>query len=212
MSRSVLALVLLLVFSIAAFGWRSYAQLRRFGDTGLRLGPPPGTIPRLAHLGFIVSIALAFVAPLVALVVGNPAAPWGLASLVEGPTGTVTLVAGTALSVTGIALTLWAQVQMGESWRVGVDASERTALVTTGMFASVRNPIFTSMLAGVAGLALLVPSAIGIGAVIATIASLELQVRYVEEPYLLAVHGDAYRQWGSATGRFLPAIGRLSAD
>jgi protein-S-isoprenylcysteine O-methyltransferase Ste14 len=31
----------------------------------------------------------------------------------------------------------------------------------------------------------------------------------VEEPALLAAHGDAYRRWAATTGRFLPGIGRL---
>ncbi|MET9817324.1 MULTISPECIES: hypothetical protein [unclassified Streptomyces] len=34
---------------------------------------------------------------------------------------------------------------MGASWRVGVDVGERTALITGGPFAYVRNPIFTAM-------------------------------------------------------------------
>lgn len=209
MSRALLALAVLIVFAVAAFGWRSYLQLRRYGDTGLRLGPPSGTVPRLAHLGFIVSFVLAFVAPVVAIVVDDASAPWGSTSWVEGTTGAVTLVAGLVLGVAGVVLTLVAQVQMGESWRVGVDGSERTTLVTTGLFASVRNPIFTSMLVGVAGLALLVPSAIGIGAFVLAVVSLEAQVRYVEEPYLLGVHGDPYRRWGRRTGRFVPGVGRL---
>jgi hypothetical protein len=33
-------------------------------------------------------------------------------------------------------------------------------------------------------------------------------VRCVEEPYLIRVHGDAYRSYARAVGRFLPGIGR----
>ena len=36
--------------------------------------------------------------------------------------------------------------EMGESWRIGVDPSETTTLVRTGVFGWVRNPIFTAML------------------------------------------------------------------
>jgi protein-S-isoprenylcysteine O-methyltransferase Ste14 len=42
------------------------------------------------------------------------------------------------------------------------------------------------------------------------LAALEIQVRGVEEPYLLRTHGEAYRRYAAATGRFLPGIGRLS--
>ena len=54
---------------------------------------------------------------------------------------------GFALMLVGILSTLWAQLAMGDSWRSGVDVGERTRLVTSGPFAWVRNPIFTSMLA-----------------------------------------------------------------
>ena len=33
----------------------------------------------------------------------------------------------------------------------------------------------------------------------------------VEEPYLLRMHGAAYRGYAEGTGRFVPGIGRLRA-
>jgi protein-S-isoprenylcysteine O-methyltransferase Ste14 len=32
-------------------------------------------------------------------------------------------------------------------------------------------------------------------------------VHIVEEPYLLTVHGDAYRDYLASVGRFVPALG-----
>jgi protein-S-isoprenylcysteine O-methyltransferase Ste14 len=69
---------------------------------------------------------------------------------------------GNALALLGIAATLYAQLAMGTSWRIGVDPEERTALVTDGPFALVRNPIFSAMLPTALGLALLVPSWVSI--------------------------------------------------
>ena len=43
----------------------------------------------------------------------------------------------------------------------------------------------------------------------ALLVALEIQVRAVEEPYLLRTHGDAYRRYAAATGRFVPGIGRI---
>jgi protein-S-isoprenylcysteine O-methyltransferase Ste14 len=117
--------------------------------------------------------------------------------------------AGLALFVVGLAGTLWAQLAMGDSWRVGVDTAERTALVRRGPFRIVRNPIFTAMLCGIVGVALLVPNAVSILAVLLLAVGLELHVRLVEEPYLERVHGAAYRGYAAATGRFLPGVGRL---
>lgn len=108
----------------------------------------------------------------------------------------------------GLAATLRAQVEMGRSWRIGVDADERTELVTGGTFAWSRNPIFACMVAVASGTALAVP---GPGTVLGTgllCAGVEAQVRLVEEPYLSRVHGERYRDYAGRTGRFVPWLGR----
>lgn len=97
---------------------------------------------------------------------------------------------------------------MGTSWRIGVDPSETTALVRSGVFGYVRNPIFTAMLFAVAGLVLLSPNGAALIALGALLAAIELQVRLVEEPYLHRTHGDAYRDYTASVGRFVPGIGR----
>lgn len=100
---------------------------------------------------------------------------------------------------------------MGASWRIGVDASERTGLVTTGVFHHVRNPIFTAMGITALGLTLMVGNLAALAGLAALAAALQLQVRLVEEPYLLRTHGDAYARYASTAGRFLPQVGRLTA-
>ena len=45
----------------------------------------------------------------------------------------------------------------------------------------------------------------GLGAIVIGV---QLEVRVVEEPYLRRVHGDAYEQYTTSVGRFLPRIGR----
>jgi len=39
------------------------------------------------------------------------------------------------------------------------------------------------------------------------VATIELQVRIVEEPYLTATHGDSYRDYLAHVGRFVPGVG-----
>ena len=116
---------------------------------------------------------------------------------------------GAALVSLGIAGALGAQMSMGDSWRIGVDARERTRLVTDGLFGVVRNPIFSFMLLSGVGLLLLLPSAFCALALALTFAGIELHVRVVEEPYLSRTHGDAYRAYASRVGRFVPGVGRL---
>ena len=116
---------------------------------------------------------------------------------------------GVVLYAVGLATIVFSQQWMGRSWRIGVDERERTRLVTGGPFTLVRNPIFTGMILTSAGLALMVPSVLSFAAVALLIASLEVQTRLVEEPYLTRVHGDEYTGWASRAGRFLPGVGRL---
>jgi protein-S-isoprenylcysteine O-methyltransferase Ste14 len=117
---------------------------------------------------------------------------------------------GAAIFLAGLIATFYAQVAMGDSWRIGVDEGERTALVTSGPFSVVRNPIFAAMLPATLGLTLLVPNVVALAGLAALGIALEIQVRLVEEPYLLRQHGDAYRNYAGRVGRFVPGLGRLA--
>jgi protein-S-isoprenylcysteine O-methyltransferase Ste14 len=75
-----------------------------------------------------------------------------------------------------------AQLIMGESWRMGIGEGEETTLVTTGPFRLVRNPIYTSACAAVAGFALMVPNAPSLASVALFILAFELLVRGSRSP------------------------------
>jgi protein-S-isoprenylcysteine O-methyltransferase Ste14/SAM-dependent methyltransferase len=194
------ALIGYLAFVVLAFGVRAVIQRRRTGSTGfVPLSAVAGPWERAGAALFALAVVAAGAAPVLALTgLGRPLADAWLAH-----------AAGAVLGLVGIALTLRAQLDMGDSWRVGVDPGARTALVTGGLFRRMRNPIFTGMLLAAAGLVLLVPNAVAALALVALLVAVEIHVRFVEEPYLLRTHGDAYRVYASRTGRFLPGIGRL---
>lgn len=199
-----LALILYLAFAAVAFGLRTAIQLRRTGSSGIhRLTGSPGSAEFLAGAGFLLALVLGFAAPLLALL--------DVIEPIEALNTTAAHVAGATLAVAGIVATFFAQLAMGASWRVGVDPEEHTSLVTGGPFALVRNPIFSAMLPTTLGLVLLVPSWLALLAFAGLVAAIELQVRAVEEPHLLRVHGDEYADYASRVGRFVPNVGRLSA-
>jgi protein-S-isoprenylcysteine O-methyltransferase Ste14 len=152
-------------------------------------------------VGFVVALVVAVAGPLLQLSGAIAPLP-GLQ--VEG-----IQIAGIALAVLGIVLTVWAQLDMGDSWRVGVDANETTALVHTGMFGRVRNPIYTAMLTFDFGIALVTPNFVTFAGLILAVTALELQVRRVEEPYLRDQHGAAYRDYTASVGRFVPGVGLI---
>jgi len=197
-----LTLALYVLYLALAFGLRSWLQWRRTGEAGFRLGASGASAAERAGAWLLVlSLMLGLAAPVLALLGAMPT----FAAL-QWP------IVGTLLALAGIAGTLHAQLEMGASWRVGVDPSERTALRTDGPFRFVRNPIFSWMILTAAGLALLLPNAASLAALAALVIGVELQVRLVEEPYLWRIHGAAYARWAAATGRFVPGIGRLGAE
>lgn len=199
---STAALLLWLVFGFLAVGLRVVLHLRRTGETGLRgVTGRPGSVEWLAGLGFVTAIALGVAAPILAIA--------DVLEPIDALDTTPVHLVGLVLYGVGIATVLVAQAAMGSSWRIGVDPSERTALVTDGPFSVVRNPIFTAMLSVAIGLALLVPSVVSIAAVTLLVTSLELQTRIVEEPYLRGAHGERYSAYARRVGRFLPGVGRL---
>jgi protein-S-isoprenylcysteine O-methyltransferase Ste14 len=170
------------------------------GEASMRVADPVGS-PQwwarvLGSLGFLALVA----GPLLDLV--------GFPSLARLDTVPVHAI-GLLVSIVGIGLTVVAQGAMGASWRGDVDPGVRTPLVTGGPFRWVRNPILAATQLTTAGVVLLVPTIVTVAGLGLVVLSHQVLVRLVEEPYLTRVHGDAYLDYASRTGRFVPGIGRL---
>jgi len=198
------AIWMLIAFGFLTLFVRVAIQLIRTGRTGfIGFARGAGPLGLLAGILFIGGMALA--------VVGINDVRKGSLATIDGLHVTWLNVVGIALAGTaGIAVFL-AQLGMGASWRIGVNREERTDLITSGWFSMSRNPIYTAMIVGWFGFALMVPTWLGFAAVVSIAAGLELQVRAVEEPYLVRTHGDEYRAYASRVGRFVPSIGRFRA-
>ena len=196
-----MALVLFSIFGILGFGWRSWVQYRRTGSTGFRGISAGGLTERVAGIGFVVALIVAVSAPI--LQETKVVEPLRMLSAVW--VQTVGIVVATA----GIAATVYAQLDMGDSWRIGLDVNETTTLVHTGVFGRIRNPIYTAMFTFGIGIAVVTPNVVAGAGLILLIGTIELQVRRVEEPYLLRTHGDAYRAYTASVGRFIPGVGLI---
>ncbi len=194
------ALALYIAFGVLALGGRCWMQHRRTGSTGYRgLSRRLGPLGLVGGISFIVAMVGGLVAPVLQLLrVVSP-----LRILNHGWIGG----AGLVLATCGLGATLYTQLDMGESWRVGVDTTETTALVRTGTFGLVRNPIFTAMIVFTLGEALLAPNPVAIAVFLIFVAAVEISVRSVEEPYLRRIHGDDYRDYTARVGRFVPGLG-----
>jgi protein-S-isoprenylcysteine O-methyltransferase Ste14 len=197
-----IALVLFVVFGVLGFGWRSWLHYRRTGSTGFRgTSGRIGSTEWIAGVGFVVALTVAVSAPV--LQRANVIQPISFLTTVW------IQVAGIVVATIGIAGTVYAQLEMGDSWRIGVDEQETTTLVHTGVFGLVRNPIYTAMFTFGLGIALLTPNLVACVGFVLLVATIELQVRRVEEPHLLRTHGDAYRAYTASVGRFIPGVGLI---
>jgi protein-S-isoprenylcysteine O-methyltransferase Ste14 len=201
---AILALVLLVAWLVLVAGLRGYVMYRRGGGPPVAFKDRPGSAQWWARLISTVGIVFAFAAPVAELA--------GLAPIAFLDQD-VLRWAGVVLVALGTAGTLAAQWAMGDAWRADVDpAAQAGTLVKNGPFRIVRNPILTTTAVTVIGLALMVPNIIAVAMLVAVVLAIEIQVRFVEEPYLLGVYGDGYRSYAARTGRFLPGIGRLRSD
>jgi protein-S-isoprenylcysteine O-methyltransferase Ste14 len=191
-----MALLLLVAFlSVAVIG-RILLQYYFTGDHGVRLAKPAagasGILPGLTFvLSFFVSAVLIVRDHVDWLAVAQTGSPF-----TQGGAG--------VLGFVGIVIILVAQVQMGSAWRIGVDPSERTELVRTGLYARSRNPIYFGILLYWIGLVMVFPHpGLWICALICW-ASIEVIVRRIEEPYLLGLHREKFVHYVADTRRYLP--------
>src|SRR3954447_19133269 len=199
-----LAAALLVVFLVLPLCVRVAVQLRRTGKTGLiGLRKGAGPLDYLSGLLFVGGMAMAIVS--LQLVLQNALDP------IDAVDVDVLHALGVVLAALGGLSVFAAQLGMGENWRVGVSDEQGTDLVTGGWFSLCRNPIYAAMIVGWTGFALMVPTWLAFAAVVVIVLGLELQVRVVEEPYLIRTHGDEYRTYASQVGRFVPGIGRFGS-
>lgn len=110
--------------------------------------------------------------------------------------------AGLVLMHLSLGWILVAQYQMRQAWRIGIDESHPTALVTAGVFRLSRNPVFLGMLLSLLGIFLVLPNALTLVVLVASYILIQVQIR-LEEAYLLRQHGQAYAEYRSRVRRLV---------
>jgi protein-S-isoprenylcysteine O-methyltransferase Ste14 len=106
------------------------------------------------------------------------------------------------LMFAALLITLKAQSDMKNSWRIGIDTQRKTELVTTGLFQWSRNPIYLSMRMGVWALFLLMPNAITLALSSLAEVLMQVQVR-LEESHLQRLHGEVYESYRRQVRRWI---------
>jgi len=109
---------------------------------------------------------------------------------------------GIAMLVISLVWTIFAQSQMGDSWRIGIDSEHRTKLVGTGVFRVSRNPIFLGMVITLVGLFLVIPNVVTLLTLVLGVVLINIQVR-LEEEHLAKLHGDNYENYRRQVRRWI---------
>ena len=107
------------------------------------------------------------------------------------------------VAMIALAATVRCWLRMGSDWRMDVGLERKTDLITDGLFARVRHPIYAfSILLMLCSVAI-VPTAPMLLIAAVHIVLMNFKARN-EERHLSAVHGDAYARYLQKTGRFFP--------
>lgn len=190
--------VFLVLFFVVAMAGRSYLFWKETGINPYKLGSTESAHDLIGLFFRLVSFLVIFATVIYSAV---PAAypyigpiEW-LHALWVQTTGLVLLFA--ALAWVSIA-----QIQMGSSWRIGIDEDVKTDLVRKGLFSVSRNPIFLGMRVLLLGLFLAAPNALtllafGLGDVL-----MQVQVR-LEEEHMHKLHGEEFERYKSSVRRWI---------
>ena len=109
---------------------------------------------------------------------------------------------GLALLLFSFIWIVTAQVNMKNSWRIGIDAETKTELITSGLFFISRNPVFFGMFLSLSGLFLITPNALTLLLFILGYVLIQIQIR-LEEDFLKKEHGQKYLEYKQKVRRFI---------
>lgn len=110
--------------------------------------------------------------------------------------------AGVCFCLVGLGWLSFSLVSFGKSFRIGIDAVHPDELVTTGIFAVSRNPIYVGFGCVLLGQFLLFPDWILLAYTVAGVWLFHRQVLR-EEGYLRAHYGQGYIQYCARVRRYL---------
>ena len=111
---------------------------------------------------------------------------------------------GAVVFSSGITLAIWARFHLGRNWGMPMTQKAEPELVTSGPYRFARHPIYSGLLAGVLGTAL-VTNLIGLIVVVA----LGVYFYYsasVEEKHLIAAFPTAYPAYRARTKMLIPFV------
>jgi protein-S-isoprenylcysteine O-methyltransferase Ste14 len=180
----------LLVFFGIAFVWRSVLVWKRTGINPYVVGKSDKAIDFIENI-YPIPVLLLLTTTVAFAIFPNI---YQYATPIVWLENSILKVAGLCLMGFALIWTATAQMQMGKSWRIGIDTKNKTELVEKGLFKVSRNPIFFGMRTALAGFFLTLPNALTLLAIVLADVLMQIQVR-LEEEFLRKSHGESYEQY-----------------
>ncbi len=110
-----------------------------------------------------------------------------------------------ALTSAGVLLAIWARLYLGGNWSAIVAVKQGHTLVRSGPYRIVRHPIYTGLLAALAGTAIGYGHVGGLVAVAVAFAAWMAKAR-LEEQFLTAEFGAAYSDYRREVKTLIPFV------
>lgn len=164
---------------------------------------PRGTREKLLWLGWMLVVITWIALPFMVSI----ESPNGVIRLNSDLLTTAGLFIGITLVVAGYAGTHWCYASMGDTWRMGIDRSEKTRLITRGPYNRIRHPIHVFQAVILLGVAVLLPSLLAVLIIPVHLVCVWFKATD-EEVDLVKVHGQSYLDYCSQTGRLIPRLFR----
>lgn len=111
-------------------------------------------------------------------------------------------IAGIGFGVAGVAVFVVAVAAMRDNWRAGVSKTDKTELVTNGIFAYSRNPAFLGFDLVYVGILLTFFNWMLFLATALAILMFHLQIVNVEEPFLREAFAEEYQTYRNTVRRY----------
>ncbi|HMR83538.1 MAG TPA: isoprenylcysteine carboxylmethyltransferase family protein [Niabella sp.] len=195
--RYILPIYFIIYFGVA-FVLKSVVVAKRIGKNPLVL-PKDDSAYGLIGLYFKLTLILMFV--YVVAYAFFPAWHNNFFPITQLNSHTIQYI-GLAFLLISLIWTVIAQGHMKNSWRIGIDTSTKTELITGGLFSISRNPIFFGMILSLLGLFLTTPNALTTLFLILGYILIQIQIR-LEEEFLAKEHGQVYLDYKQKVRRLI---------
>jgi protein-S-isoprenylcysteine O-methyltransferase Ste14 len=115
------------------------------------------------------------------------------------------ILIGAALAVAGVLIALWARTTLGANWSARVTIKQNHELIIRGPYAFVRHPIYTGLLTGMLGTALVYGYARCFIGVLICVLAFWLKSQ-TEEQFMIQQFGNQYTQYRQRVRALVPFV------